>query len=172
MRYRLRFLSALSFVSSFTLLAFPALLTLTGCGGDSGDGEEEIIEPPPAAAPNPIVSTQYFGQNGNLWKPRGDDHGGSPGSLVVLLSAQFTEQFDTCEVPMADGTIGQLICINNQPWTQTPYSCFTNGDRQTWRAPFGCEDAGDVKVTCKQENQEVIFTVPDGVGKNTCQRYG
>jgi hypothetical protein len=154
-------------------LIFAAAATLCACGGDGGDDEIITDGETPQPTPNPIASsTQFFGQGGNLWKPRGDPHGGSPGNLVVLLSSQFTKAFDTCEVKLNTGEIAQLICIDDQPWTQTPFSCFTNGNRQTWRAPFGCSSAGEVKVTCRDPNQEVIFTVPDANLGSVCQRFG
>ncbi len=159
------------------------LITLLACD-DSNDYSSEEVEDIAAVSSesasggadvvveNPIVSTQFFGQNGNLWKPAGDDHGAGAGNLVVLLSAEFTEEFDSCEVVHASGEVRQLICINDQPWTHTPFSCFSNGDRQTWRADFKCSEAAEVKVTCREEKQEIVFTVPDQVKHQVCSRFG
>lgn len=183
------------------LFVFFFALSLTACGGSSGSGESEGVEgfsdelaeevdegeqveqPPVAEAPleeppasNPIVSTQIFGQNGNLWKPAGDDHGSSPGSLVVLLSGQFTEQFDSCEVRDTSGNVRQLTCLNTVPWTHRPYSCFSNPDasgwRQTWRSDIRCGQAAEVRVVCRSFNQEVEFVAPDGARGAVCQRFG
>lgn len=152
------------------LILILLLLTpsITACGGSSND--EVIVE---EVTPEPTIakSTQMFGQSGNLWKPAGDSHGGSPGSLVVLLSSQFTKQFDNCEVQTTDGQTAQLLCINDQEWTQIPFSCFTNGNRQTWRANFKCSNAAQVRVVCRDTTQEVTFTVDEARRNQVCSRH-
>lgn len=163
------------------LLFLGTIFTLfcSGCG-DSGESDGGALFPDqdveqvtgPTISDNPIKSTQFFGTNGNLWKPAGDDHGAGAGNLVVLLSAEFTEQFDSCEIVKNTGEISQLRCINDQPWTHIPYSCFSNGDRQTWRADFPCGEAAQVRVTCREEKQEVTFTVGDENLGNLCTRFG
>jgi len=147
-------------------LIFVALL---GCGGSSSDDAaiEEAL-----TSLNLVASEQTFGQNGNLWKPSGDDHGAGGGNLVVLLSSQFTTQFDSCDVRLNTGEVAPLVCINNQPWTHTPYSCFSNGNRQTWRANFKCSSAAEVKVVCRDIQQEVIFTVDESIRNQICSRHG
>lgn len=139
-----------------------------GGGDDTGDG-------PAAGIPeigNPIVQTQIFGENGNLYKPRSAEDSAGTGNLVVLLSPQFTTQFDSCEIRKSNGEIGQLICINDQPWTHVPFSCFSNGNRQTWRANFRCDEVAEVKVTCRDFQQEVIFAAPAGQTGSLCTRFG
>ena len=121
---------------------------------------------------NPIVTTQFFGEGGNLYKPSSDPHGAGQGNMVVLLDASFTEEFDSCEIKLNTGETRQLTCINDQPWTQIPFSCFSNGNRQTWRADFKCGSVAEVKVTCREEKQEVIFTVPEAQRGNICTRFG
>ena len=167
------------------LLAF-SLIFLANCGSGSGGGEEiaELIEETPAAEaveetttaepsePNPIVSTQFFGESGNLYKPKADETASGAGNMVVLLSAQFTEQFDSCEVRKTDGTVAQLFCNNTVPWTQIPFSCFSNGNRQTWRANFPCGEVAEVLITCRSFNQEVVFTVPEAARGAVCSRFG
>lgn len=161
------------------LILLSALL-LISCGSDSSSNEENNNDVPDdqqssasssSSATDYTTSTYYFGQNGNLYKPAGDDHGGSPGNLVVLFSSQFSEQFDSCEIALNSGTTAQLICINDQPWTQIPYSCFTNGNRQTWRANFKCGSVAEVKVTCYQNSNKYVFTVPEGARNQICSRH-
>lgn len=151
--------------------SFLVSISLMACGGSGGSGDSTgpVLE---SATPNPIVRTQLFGDGGNLYKPVSDDHGSGGGNLVVLFDRQFTEAFDSCEIPLADGTVAPLICIDNQPWTQKPYSCFSNGERQTWRANFRCGAVGEIKVTCRSLTQEVIFTVPEAVRGHVCTRFG
>lgn len=146
--------------------------------GSVGEPRPVIMpEPTPAVdeAPveeNPITDIQFFGQNGNLYKPRGDDHGAGGGNLVVLLSSQYTVEFERCEIRLRSGQVAQLRCINDQPWTQIPYSCFSNGNRQTWRADFKCSDVAEVSVTCREEKQEIVFTVPERQRGQVCSRFG
>ena len=149
---------------SYVLLA---LILLNGC--DSSGGGEDLFIP---EIENPIVVTEFFGQEGNLYKPTSDDHGAGQGNLVFLASAKFARQFESCSIKKSDGSTAALLCINDQPWTQIPFSCFSNGNRQTWRASFGCAEAGEVKVTCKDLNQEVVFTVPEEQRGFVCNRFG
>ncbi len=122
---------------------------------------------------NPLVrSTQFFGQNGNVYKPVSDETASGGGNMVVLFSAAFTRQFESCSVLMGDGSSRALTCIDDQPWTQIPFSCFSNGNRQTWRADFRCGSVGAVVVTCVDFNQEITFTVPEGQQGNVCTRFG
>ncbi len=155
-------------MSRLIILLLLLIASLTACGGSSNDEETlEKILPEPTIA----KSTQMFGQAGNLWKPAGDGHGGSPGNLVVLLSSQFNQQFDNCELQTNDGLTTQLLCINDQEWTQTPFSCFTNGNRQTWRANFKCSKAAEVRVVCRDTTQEVTFTVDEARRNQVCSRH-
>ncbi|MCO6431967.1 MAG: hypothetical protein J5J00_14000 [Deltaproteobacteria bacterium] len=141
-------------------------------GGGGGDGSTSEPEGGDFLTGNPIVSTQFFGESGNLYKPASDETSSGQGNLVVLLSSQFTTQFDSCEMRKANGEIAQLICINDQPWTHVPFSCFSNGGRQTWRANFRCNEAAEVRVVCRDLNQEVTFTVPDAALGHVCTRFG
>jgi hypothetical protein len=157
------------------LLILLPLCFIISCGGGSGSEDDlvnagevlsEVIED------NPIVKTQFFGDGGNLYKPKADAHGAGAGNLVILADASFTRQFESCSIKLNTGEISQLYCINDQPWTQIPYSCFSNGNRQTWRANAKCEDVAEVKVTCKDLNQEIVFTVPEEVRNRICWRHG
>jgi len=153
-------------------------LSLIACGSSSD--EEEIIDAitgeemsEETMETNPIaMSTQFFGQNGNLWKPEADPTSAGAGLLVILLSASFTEQFDSCEITNNAGETVPLVCINDQPFTQIPFSCFSNGNRQTWRAPIPCEQVGAVRAICRSFNQEVTFTVPEAQRGQVCSRFG
>lgn len=178
---------------SFFFVSCSFLISCGGSSNSSNDTAEVMKEPadetaaPETAAPetavpetaaaeiveaNPIVETQFFGQSGNIYKPESDPEASGDGNLVVLLSSQFTEQFDRCEIALNTGETKQLVCINNQPWTQIPFSCFSNGNRQTWRADFKCSSAAEVKVTCFEDNQEIIFTVPEAQRGQICSRFG
>ena len=133
----------------------------------------ESAEADLATVGNPLVtSTQLFGSGGNLYKPVSDADALGAGNLVVLFDSSFTNQFESCSIPLADGTTGNLSCIDDQPFTQIPFSCFSNGNRQTWRANFRCEAVGSVVVTCLDFNQEVIFTAPAGQTGAICSRFG
>ncbi len=155
-----------------TYIFFLSLLSACGSSGGDGSIDDPFGETPVSEAPNLIVSTQFFGENGNIYKPQSDDKGAGQGNMVVLFSASFTTQFESCSIRKSNGEIAPLLCINDQPWTQIPFSCFSNGNRQTWRANFSCNEVGEVKVTCKDMNQEVVFTVPESARSFVCTRFG
>lgn len=158
--------------SVFRILLTLASLVFISCGGGGGGGDEPIAELSETDL-NPVaVSTEYFGSDGNLYKPVADAISSGAGNLVVLFSAKYSKQFERCETRLKDGSIAQLTCINNQPWTHIPYSCFANGNRQTWRANFTCWDVAEVSVTCYDFNQEITFTVPDEQKSQICSRFG
>ncbi len=145
-------------------------LFIAACNSATTDDEGNIIDDPDTD--NPIAkSTETFGVDGNLWKPSGDPTASSAGNLVILLSSKFRREFDSCEVPLKSGGVGQLNCAKTA-FSDIPFSCFTNGNRQTWRANFKCSDAAQVKVVCRDPNQEVTFTVPEGQRGWVCNRFG
>ena len=159
-------------------------LFLFSCGGSSNSsgsedevfaeesGTEEVVAEESGLETESVVQIEYFGQDGNLYKPVSDETASGGGNMVVLLSSKYTEQFDSCEVLLTNGEIAQLICINDQPWTQIPYSCFSNGNRQTWRASFNCNEVAEIKITCRDGEDEYIFTVPDNALGHVCTRFG
>lgn len=165
-------LFALLVVSLFTM----------ACG--SSGGNSGTTETPSADVADPISDpvvegktfVDYFGRDGNLWKPAGDDHGAGPGNLVILAGGKYSEQFDTCSVKKTDGTTVPLTCINNVPWTHIPYSCFGNPiggkDRQHWRADFRCGSAAAVEVICHLGLDTYVFQAPDGRLGEVCTRFG
>lgn len=163
-----------------SLLSGFLLLGLSACGDDTDDSSlddvssvDDVVDTGTLADTGAITrSTEFFGNNGNLWKPVADETSVGAGNLVVLFSSSFRSQFDRCEVQRNDGTTAQLRCIDDQPFTQIPFSCFSNGNRQTWRADFRCGSAAAVSVTCFDANQEVTFTVPEGQRGNVCSRFG
>ncbi|MCB0319750.1 MAG: hypothetical protein KDD60_02420 [Bdellovibrionales bacterium] len=154
-------------------------LFLFGCtdaGSDSEPADDSggvITISPDIQSDNPIAQrSEIFGQDGNLWKPRSDDHASGAGNLVVLLSSKYRTQFETCEVELSNGERRDLTCVNDQPWTHIPYSCFSNGARQTWRANFQCHQAKSVRVVCRDALQEVTFKAPTGQQSQVCSRFG
>ncbi|MCB0328384.1 MAG: hypothetical protein KDD70_01940 [Bdellovibrionales bacterium] len=151
------------------LLLFTALAS---CGGGGGGGSSDDSA---NALPEEDLRQQfveYFGTEGNIWKPSSDPISSGAGNLVVLLSPKYTTRFDTCELTLIDGSTAQLLCIDFEEWTQIPFSCFSNGGRQTWRANFGCDDAALVEVTCRDATQEVVFTVDGPAVSAVCSRFG
>ncbi|MEZ4753511.1 MAG: hypothetical protein R3A13_04270 [Bdellovibrionota bacterium] len=171
----------------FTIFCIFSILALSACGngttrnvdlsgngssGENNSSEEIVDETIPEISDNPVVETQFFGSNGNLWKPSGDAHASGAGNLAILLSSSFRDQFDSCKLKKTSGETVDLLCLNTVPWTQIPYSCFSNGNRQTWRANFKCNEAAEVKVTCYEDKQEVVFTVPEAQRGAVCSRFG
>lgn len=116
--------------------------------------------------------TETFGVDGNLYKPVSDETASGGGNMVVLLSSKFTTQFNTCKIRNSAGEIVDLFCLNSVPWTQIPFSCFSNGNRQTWRANFKCSSVGEVRVSCQDSVQTVEFVAPGGATGNVCTRFG
>ena len=155
-------------------LSLVLALSLSACGGssDGGDaagGEGDSVSP---AIPLLSMGDETFGRDGNLWKPRSEESDSGGGNLVVLLTSRYTTRFDTCQVRMNDGTTADLFCNDQVPWTEIPFSCFSNGNRQTWRANFRCESAAEVRVVCRDANQEITFEAPEGGLGSICNRFG
>ena len=149
-----------------------SLILLIGCSDSKTLGdripdevESETVEtestPEPAPepmCPNPIVNGVQSFSGGTLWKPESDPGSLGAGNLVVLIDDRFTGQFDSCTVRRTNGTTSDLTCIDDSPFTQTPFSCFSNGNRQTWRADFRCNRAETVEMVCSDRCQEVVFS--------------
>lgn len=89
-----------------------------------------------------------------------------------MFDPTFSEQFESCEVTKTTGETAQLVCINDQPFTQIPYSCYSNGGRQTWRATFTCDEVAEVVVTCYLRDEVYIFTVGEAARPQVCSRFG
>lgn len=123
-----------------------------------------------------VVIRDVFGRDGNLWKPSGDEHGSSPGAVVMIFSPKYGKEFDKCEFKTKGGGVRRATCINNVPWTHKPYSCFANpshgGDRQHWRTFTSCYDLAEVYASCTLGNKKYIFTAPGGQGAAVCTRFG
>ena len=116
--------------------------------------------------------TDFFGSDGNLYKPVADEDSVGSGNLVILLSSSYTEQFDSCTIQTITGETAELFCLDDAPFTQIPFSCFSNGDRQTWRANFTCDQVATIDVICRSSTQEVRFTVPETQMAQVCTRFG
>lgn len=168
-------------LSAFVVVLM-CILTLGACGGDVSLGanadEEQSDSSSSGTSSNSdssisvSIRTEYFGEKGNLWKPEADEGSANAGLLVVLLAPEFTDRFDSCEVPLIDGTMGALDCNDRVEWSHTPYSCVANGGREHWRANFRCEDTALVRVVCRSTAEEVTFEAP-GVGISAvCSRHG
>lgn len=108
--------------------------------------------------------TEVFGENGNLWKAVSDTRGGN---LVLLFDSKFCQEFDRCRVFRTNGELEDLTCTKDQ-FTQTPFSCFTNPDRQTWRADFKCQSAREVYALCTGAGVQVEFIARPGESSQVC----
>lgn len=146
---------------------FVCSVILVGCG------EDEIVvvdssDSPTVSCPNPISTSGVEGfRDGNLLKPVSD--GGSPpftGNPVFLIRSLYTERFNTCVARGRNGDIN-LTCIDNAPWTPTPFNCFANGNRQHFRSPVPCTEWDGVRVTCEDDCQTVVFRAN---GEDPCER--
>ncbi|RMG44827.1 MAG: hypothetical protein D6719_01085 [Candidatus Dadabacteria bacterium] len=161
----------------FILILFTAFIAACGSSTDSSDGVAMMSDDGSAPVAEPVVeernvTREFFGQKGNLWKPAADGHSSGAGNLVVLFGSHHSKQFERCRVKKTDGTLADLLCINDQPWTQVPFSCFSNGNRQTWRATFPCSQVSQVRVSCLRGGNEWVFTVPDAQKGGVCSRFG
>lgn len=140
--------------------------------GSAEEGPSDVTDAIDEESGESNVIEDTFGVDGNLYKPESDEASSGNGNLVILLGQKYTQQMETCSIPLRDGSTGVLICIDDQPWTQTPFSCFSNMNRQTWRAAFRCEEVGEIVVTCFIGEQEYRFTPPGGQVGNICTRFG
>ncbi len=171
------------------ILSF-TIISLTACGsgsddnsfadgnnsnnGESGNesGSEGTGNSDQSNTGDITFAREIFGNDGNLWKPKSEEADAGGGNLVVLLNSRYTTRFDTCEVLRSTGEISQLDCNDRAPWTEEPFSCFSNGRRQTWRASFRCQSAAEIRVICRSSTQEVTFTVDDNNLGRVCERFG
>ena len=156
------------------LLIFAFALVLGSCGSSSDSSDEEAATEAPAteSTEGREVIEDTFGVGGNLYKPRSDVISSGAGNVVVLFDRSYSEQMEGCSIPLKDGTSGALFCINNEAFTQVPFSCFSNGGRQTWRGNFKCEDVGEVVVMCRRGDKRFRFSAPGGQTGNVCTRFG
>lgn len=136
-----------------------------GCGEVKEIPDEIVIiddnkpDATPTAQSNPLCEGVQDFTDGTLWKPVSD--GGGPefsGNPVFLISNKFEKQFEKCAVELKDGTMHELRCIDNAPWTHTPFSCFSNGERQTWRVGVAAKSVKrDAKIYCEELTQTCVF---------------
>lgn len=118
--------------------------------------------------PNVNGAIQYFvdGGGGNLWKPVSD----TTGNLVIVLHSKWKKEFSGgCSVQKKDGKIETLFCGG-------PFKCFGNpdagGERLHMRSNIKCDKAKEVKVTCKEAKQTVVFTVKESAKlSQVCNRH-
>lgn len=161
----------LTYISCLVVIV---ITLVSGCS----DSNEQIVVIEEPTCPNPIASEpQIFGQNGSIYKPSGDPEASGAGKVVVLLDPAFSSQFDECKIKTGSNTYESLTCINDAPWTQVPFSCFSNpvagrGLRQTWRSGLACEDIHRVEVICTDSCQSVTFKAPQGSLRKVCERLG
>lgn len=123
--------------------------------------------PTPAVTENPILGEQTFldGNEGNLWKPVSDSTSNTGGNLVVTLTNKIKKEFsEGCFVETKSGKQERLFCGGH-------LVCFANPDRLTLRSNIKCGEAKEVKVTCREAKQTVIFTVPKAKRNQVCQRH-
>ncbi len=144
-------------------------IALSHCGGGGGGRTGEVITTDSSQL---TQVTQYFGQNGNLWKPEAEPKSSTAGLLVVLLGPEHTGRFDDCRVEKVDGTVEFLDCNDRVEWSHIPYSCVANGGREHWRATFKCEEAAVARAICRNQSEEFTFEAA-GVGLGSvCSRHG
>lgn len=160
-------------------ILFCLAASLTACGGSGGGGEGPVVgdEQERELASNDDENAiakgkQTFGVAGNLWKPAGEEGASGAGRPVIILSPQFGKRFKSCEVRGRDGSVIPLDCNDRVPWSHNPYSCFANGGRQHWRCPCNCGDIAEVKVVCRDDNQEVTFSAAGPAIGAVCERHG
>lgn len=133
-------------VFELTLTAFLLIVCLS-CGGSGttteGTGANLVFED--------------FGIGGNLYKPVSDETGAGGGNVVVLFDSKFNQEFESCTLSLADGTAHNLSCLKAE-FTEVPFSCFSNGDRQTWRAGVRCEEVSDNPIVqCELAGTSYVF---------------
>ena len=111
------------------------------------------------------MAAEKFGTDGNLWKPVSD----TSGNMVIVLSPKFKKVFSGgCTAKLNNGKTDTLFCGG-------VYKCFGNPyngqDRLHLRGNFKCSSYSEVSVLCKEEKQEVTFTVDKRNLKKVCERF-
>lgn len=153
-----------------TALIALSLIVLSSCGGGGGGGGTEETTTP--TTPQRTQVTQFFGQNGNLWKPEAEPKSSTAGLLVVLLGPEHTDRFDNCRVEKIDGSVEDLDCNDRVEWSHIPFSCVANGGREHWRALFKCEEAAVARVICTNATEEYTFEAAGAGLGAVCARHG
>ncbi len=123
---------------------------------------------PSGENPNVNGAVQYFGDGPgkNLWKPVSD----TSGNLVIVLASIWKKEFNQgCTIDKNDGTKEKLFCGGNLVCFGNPDS---SGPRLHLRTRIKCDKAAEVKVTCVEDKQTVIFTLKDKTKlKEVCKRW-
>lgn len=151
------------------------VLALSSCGGSSGGGSDtsNVAAQVQSVETQAIKTTkQFFGENGNLWKPAAEEKSSTAGLLVVLLGPEHTGRFDSCEIERTNGEFEQLDCNDRVPWSHEPYSCVANGGREHWRATFRCDQSAQVRIVCSNFSEEVTFEARGPAILAVCDRHG
>ena len=156
-----------------------SLLIFSGCSliekiKDQFDDDDKppVVEPTPSPTPSTppdnTPETHYFadGSGGNLWKPVSD----TTGNVVVLFSSKWKKEFSGgCKLDRKDGKVETLYCGG-------AFACFGNpdpgGPRLHMRSNIKCNQAKSVKVTCKEGDKVLTFTLKDSVKlSKVCDRH-
>jgi hypothetical protein len=146
-----------------------------GCGIGDGNGNPDP-EPTPSINPtpqpsltpeNPLVgTTQYFGENGNLWKPVSD----TTGNMVIVLDPKWVKLFTYgCKVKLKNGKKDTLFCNEQFKCYGNPYQ---GKDRMHLRGNFKCSEYDKIEVFCEEEKQTVLFSVKPKDLNKVCNRFG
>lgn len=164
----------MKYINQIITILFFSLCSLCviSCGSSGGGGEGGETAFTEAATSTRTKIKQFFGQNGNLWKPEAEPKSSTAGLLVVLLGREHTNRFNRCRIEKVDGSVADLDCNDRVEWSHVPFSCVANGGREHWRALFTCEDAALVRVICTNPTEELTVEAA-GVGLGAvCSRHG
>ena len=156
-----------------SLFSICALCFFTACGSSGSDSDSDS-EPQSVATNEQLIAqlSDIFGVDGNLWKPKAEEGSSTSGLLVVLLSAKYTNRFDSCELEKIDGSIEYLDCNDRVEWSHEPFSCVANGGREHWRSLSTCDQAAQVRVVCRNATEVLTVEATGPAITSVCDRHG
>ena len=159
-------------LTRFFLLPFVSALLMFGSEQAANDiPQDRALKFPPAPLEREIEK-HFFGLTGSRYYPVSRLEGAGKGNVLVALGTEFETPFESCSMPLADGTTAPLVCAQavNHSTNSTP--CVDDRGIQIWRASFRCSSVAELKVTCKRNDREIVFTVHDGLEDKVCSFFG
>lgn len=118
------------------------------------------------------MEKHFFGFSGSRYYPVSRLEGAGKGNVLVALGSEFERPFESCSMPLADGTTAPLVCTQAVNNSTNSAPCVDDRGVQIWRASFRCSSVAELKVTCKRDDREVMITVRQGLEDQVCSFFG
>ena len=117
------------------------------------------------------IEERYFGVAGNQYFPVSALEGVGRGNVQVSIKNVFNQSFESCSMPLADGSLAPLTCVDSAGEKSAGEKCVDSSGNQVWQASFRCTSVLELKVICIADGARVLFTVPEGAGDQVCSQF-